>query len=51
MKVLIILSGGGSFVSEQSEVVFKGGDCVLVPAAYEGVARFANDSQYLTVLI
>ncbi len=32
-------------------VKFKAGDTLLVPAAYEGAIRFADDTQYLTVTI
>ncbi|MHC4462123.1 MAG: type I phosphomannose isomerase catalytic subunit [Planctomycetota bacterium] len=32
-------------------VKFNAGDCLLVPAAYEGAIRFADDTQYLTVTI
>ncbi len=32
-------------------VEFNAGDCLLVPADYEGAIRFADDTQYLTVTI
>jgi mannose-6-phosphate isomerase len=50
MKVMIILGGGGVLWARQGgEVAFDDGDCVLVPAAYEGVGRFTGDTEYLTV--
>jgi mannose-6-phosphate isomerase len=52
MRVLIFLTGGGTIVSnEAGPVDFKAGDCVLIPAAFEGAARFHQDTEYLTVTI
>jgi mannose-6-phosphate isomerase len=52
MKALIILSGLGTILpAEGDPVEFKAGDCLVVPAAYEGAIRFADDTQYLTVTI
>ncbi len=52
MKTLIFMSGLGTILGVESEPVeFGAGDCVLVPAAYEGVMRFADDTQYLTVTL
>jgi mannose-6-phosphate isomerase len=52
METLIFLSGYGTMLSTEGQVVeFKAGDCLLVPAAYEGAVRFAADTQYLTVTI
>jgi len=52
MKTLIILTGFGTITgAEGIPVEFKAGDCLLVPAGYEGVIRFATDAQYLTVTI
>jgi uncharacterized cupin superfamily protein len=52
MKTLIILTGSGTILrTEGNPVEFKAGDCLLVPAAYEGAIRFADDTQYLTVTI
>ena len=49
-KTLIIISGFGTILgTEGNPVAFKAGDCLLVPAAYEGAIRFADDTQYLTV--
>ncbi len=52
MKTLIILSGFGTMLTAyETSADFKAGDIILVPAAYEGVMRFAGDTQYLTVTI
>ncbi len=51
-KTLIIISGFGTILgTEGSSVEFVAGDTLLVPAVYEGVMRFADDTQYLTVTI
>ena len=50
MKTLIILSGFGTILAvDGTYVEFKAGDCLLVPAAYEGAICFGDDTQYLTV--
>ncbi len=51
MKTLIIISGSGTFTGAGDEVKFAAGDTLLLPAIYEGVTRFADDTQYLTVTI
>ena len=52
MKVLVFISGYGTILGEAGGLVeFHAGDCLLVPAAYEGAMRFAADTQYLTVTI
>lgn len=52
VKILVILSGFGTILStEVNAVEFRAGDCLLVPAGYEGAMRFADDTQYLTVTI
>ena len=52
MKTLIILAGFGTILGiDRTCVEFRAGDCLLVPAAYEGAIRFADDTQYLTVII
>ncbi len=52
MKTLIVLAGSGTILGvDEISVEFKAGDCLLVPAAYEGAMRFADDTQYLTVTI
>jgi mannose-6-phosphate isomerase len=52
MKTLVILTGMG-MIRQASEigVEFKAGDCIVVPAAFEGVMQFADDTEYLTVTI
>ncbi len=50
MKTLIFLTGLGTILAANgTSVEFKAGDCLLVPAAYNGAVRFAADTQYLTV--
>jgi mannose-6-phosphate isomerase len=52
MKTLIVLSGHGTILSAGGDIVeYKAGDCLLVPAAYEGAVRFAADTHYLTVTL
>lgn len=52
MKTLITLAGLGTILGGGGALVdFKAGDCMLVPAAYEGAIRFADDTQYLMVTL
>jgi mannose-6-phosphate isomerase len=52
LRVLIFLAGGGTILSDKVEPVpFQAGDCLLVPATFEGAARFTRDTEYLTVTI
>ncbi len=52
MKVLIITSGKGRIKSgDEGAEEFKAGDCLLVPADYEGAAVFEKETEYLTVTI
>jgi len=52
LRVLIFLTGGGTILSSNVEPVqFKAGDCLLIPATFEGAVRFAQDTEYLTVTI
>jgi mannose-6-phosphate isomerase len=52
MKTLIFLSGRGTILGAETEAVeFIAGDCVLIPAAYEGAMQFSGDTQYLTVTL
>ncbi len=51
MKTLIIISGSGTITGAGDGVEFAAGDTLLIPAIYEGVMRFADDTQYLTVTI
>ncbi|MBN1391617.1 MAG: class I mannose-6-phosphate isomerase [Sedimentisphaerales bacterium] len=50
MKTLIILTGSGAILApDETSVKFSAGDCLLVPAVYEGAVQFADDTQYLIV--
>ncbi len=50
MEVLIFLTGSGQIVAEGEEPVdFTAGDTILIPAIYEGVVKFAKESEYLRV--
>jgi mannose-6-phosphate isomerase len=52
MKTLIFVTGSGTILGTQTgPVEFRAGDCILVPAAYEGVIRFTGDSQYLKITL
>ena len=52
MKTLIMLSGGGTILGTEDDIVeFSAGDCLLVPAAYKGAVHFNADTQYLTVTL
>ncbi len=50
MKTIIILKGCGKIVpSDETDIEFKGGDTILVPACYEGAMVFGDESEYLTI--
>lgn len=50
VKVLMILTGGGIITGQKTDPVeFKAGDTLLVPAAFEGVALFRTDTEYLVI--
>ncbi len=52
MKTLIILTGSGTILKPKAITVeFTAGDCILVPAAYNGIFHFVEDTQYLTVTL
>jgi mannose-6-phosphate isomerase len=52
VKTLIILSGSGTILKTGANPVeFRVGDCLLIPATYEGAVRFSDDTQYLTVTL
>lgn len=52
MRVLIFLTGGGSILSTSVErLEFNAGDCLLIPAAFEGAVKFIRDTEYLVVTI
>ena len=48
MKILIFVEGSGSITDSQGNGVdFKAGDTILIPAEYEGVMEFSQESKYL----
>ena len=50
MKIIIIISGSGTITGGEVDAVeFKTGDCLLIPAAYEGAICFTENTEYLTV--
>jgi mannose-6-phosphate isomerase len=52
MKTLIMLSGGGTILGTEDDIVeFSAGDCLLIPAAYKGAVHFTADTQFLTVTL
>jgi len=52
IKCLIVLAGAGTIgAAEEIGTEFKAGDCILVPAGYEGTMNFNSDTQYLRVII
>jgi mannose-6-phosphate isomerase len=52
MKTLMIITGLGAFSGNDGSLVeFKAGDCLLIPADYEGTMQFADDCEYLTITI
>ncbi len=51
MKVLMIINGKGHFTcSETDDVNFSSGDTILLPAVYEGVMVFEEESEYLIII-
>jgi mannose-6-phosphate isomerase len=49
---LVFVSGFGTILGvDGNPVEFKAGDCLVIPAVYEGAMRFADDTQYLAVTI
>jgi len=52
MRTLVILSGGGTIESYETEPMgFAAGDCLVIPAAYDGAVTFSADTLYLTVTL
>jgi uncharacterized cupin superfamily protein len=52
MEVLVFISGGGTIISGHTDpVAFEAGDCVLIPAAFEGAITFDRDTVYLAVTL
>lgn len=53
MKTLVFLTGHGRISGADNEktVKFNSGDTILIPAAYDGVIRFDEDTEYLAITI
>lgn len=52
MKVLVFLSGRGRITGPGAEAAhFAPGQTILIPARYEGVIRFTEETEYLTVQV
>ncbi len=52
MRTLIFLTGGGTILSPSAEPAdFAAGDCVIIPARFEGAMRFTHDTEYLTATL
>ncbi len=50
MQVVMIISGNGEFIKEgQNNVSFSSGDTILIPAAYQGVMVFREETKYLAI--
>jgi len=50
MKVLVFVAGAGRIRNDRTvQVDFRKGHTVLLPAAFEGTAAFAEDTEYLVV--
>jgi mannose-6-phosphate isomerase len=52
MRVLVFLTGAGRIIAHNVETVrFSAGQTFLIPAAFEGVLQFEQDTEYLTVTV
>ena len=52
MRTILVLSGSGTIESAQVDPVdFAAGDCLVVPAAYDGAVTFSADTEYLKVTL
>ena len=52
MRIHIILSGHGTYDNATTESVpFQAGDCVLIPARYQGVMQFIEEGEFLIVTV
>lgn len=52
MKGLVFISGGGEIIAQETEVTdFKKGDTLLIPADFEGVMTFSEDTESLIVTV
>jgi len=52
MQAIVVLSGKGAILSTHVEPVeFAAGDCMVIPASYDGVVKFGAETEYLTVTL
>ena len=52
MKILIFLKGQCRIEDTSSQITeIKAGDCILIPASFDGTLGFKDNSEYLTVTI
>jgi len=51
MRVIIMIGGSGTLVSDGGGAEFKAGDTVLLPAEYEGAIRFGEETDYLRITV
>jgi len=52
MRTFVFVTGSGTVLSRMAEPVdFAAGDCLVIPAAFEGAMHFDQDTEYLTVTI
>jgi mannose-6-phosphate isomerase len=51
MKTIMIMNGFGTINGKGIPIEFRAGNTILIPAAFEGVMRFAAETEYLTVTI
>jgi mannose-6-phosphate isomerase len=52
MRTLVVLSGGGTLSAVHVDpVMFKAGDSLVIPAAFDGQIAIADDSEYLVVTL
>jgi len=52
METQLVLSGRGSYTATHTEPVdFRAGDCLLIPASYEGVMQFEEESEFLRIAL
>jgi len=50
MKVIMVISGNGQFVAQETDsTAFDSGDTILIPACYEGVMSFTEETEYLII--
>jgi mannose-6-phosphate isomerase-like protein (cupin superfamily) len=51
MSVLFFINGSGIIADNDKSVEYKAGDTILIPADYEGVVKFAQETKYLIITI